>query len=87
MLIGHDFLNVSLEVLMQRMGKLKTPNWSRVGRFRRKGLPPISNRFGSILNLLAGRLVCDLSSDGAKVRLSPNMTACVWFSLTLGLLR
>lgn len=50
------------------MGKHKTRDWSKMGRIKRKGNPPTSNRFGSVLALLAGRLVCDLSSDGAKVR-------------------
>ncbi|CDZ97565.1 dna polymerase alpha catalytic subunit [Phaffia rhodozyma] len=74
-IVGHDFLNVSLEVLLQRMSKHKSPDWSRVGRFKRRGQPPTTNKF--TLGLLAGRLVCDLSSDGAK-----TMIASTTWSLT-----
>jgi DNA polymerase alpha subunit A len=66
-IVGHDFLNVSLEVILQRMGKHRTGNWSKIGRFKKKGTPPVSNRFGGIMGALVGRLVCDLTSDGAKV--------------------
>lgn len=66
-IVGHDFLNVSGEVLLQRMGKHKTRDWSKLGRIRRKGFPPVSNRFNGVLNSLTGRLVNDLTSDGAKV--------------------
>ena len=49
------------------MGKLKTDHWSRFGRFKRKGRPPASNKFGGVTNLISGRLACDLSSIGCKV--------------------
>jgi DNA polymerase alpha subunit A len=67
-IVGHDFLNVSGEVLFQRMAKHKTRDWSKLGRIRRKGNPPVSNRFNGVLNTMTGRLVNDLTSDGAKVR-------------------
>ncbi|KAL7410542.1 hypothetical protein BDY24DRAFT_399400 [Mrakia frigida] len=65
-LVGHDFLNGSLEAILERMGKLKTEHWSRFGRFKRKGRPPASNKFGGITALMSGRLACDLSGDGSK---------------------
>ena len=65
-IVGHEFLGVSLDVLLGRMKDLKADHWSRIGRFRRTkmtlGAP------GTNLRLLYGRLVCDLASDGAKVR-------------------
>lgn len=67
-LVGHDFLNGSLEAILERMGKLRTEHWSRFGRFKRKGRPPASNKFGGITSLMSGRLACDLSGDGSKVR-------------------
>lgn len=80
MIVGHDFLNVSGEVLLQRMGKHKTRDWSKLGRIKRKGNPPTSNRFGAVLGLLTGRLVNDLSSDGAKVRTLPLARTLRWRS-------
>lgn len=66
-IVGHDFLNVSGEVLLQRMSKHKTRDWSKLGRIKRKGNAPVSNRFNGVLNTMTGRLVNDLTSDGAKV--------------------
>lgn len=65
-IVGHDFLGVSLDVLLNRMRDLKADNWSKLGRFRRSKWPNIG-RQGSNLKFLNGRLLCDLASDGAKV--------------------
>ena len=65
-IVGHDFLGVILDVLLTRMRDLKADNWSRVGRFRRKRWPNIG-RQGTNIKFLQGRLLCDLSSDGARV--------------------
>jgi DNA polymerase alpha subunit A len=66
-LVGHDFLSVSLDVLLNRMRELKTDHWSRIGRFRRSKWPNIG-RQGTNIKFLNGRLLCDLASDGAKVK-------------------
>lgn len=66
-LVGHDFLTGSLEAILERMGKLKTDHWSRFGRFKRKGRPPVTNKFGGITGLMSGRLTCDLSAEGNRV--------------------
>lgn len=65
-IVGHEFLGVSLDVLLGRMKDLKADHWSRIGRFRRTKMN--LGRPGTNLRLLYGRLVCDLASDGAKVR-------------------
>jgi DNA polymerase alpha subunit A len=72
-LVGHDFLGAQLDVLLTRMRELKVDHWSRVGRFRRSKWPPIG-RQGTNLKFLNGRLLCDLASDGAKVRRAPPFT-------------
>lgn len=64
-IVGHDFLGVSLDVLLHRMKELKADHWSRVGRFRRAKWPNIGKQ-GSNLRFLNGRMLCDLASDGAK---------------------
>ncbi|KDQ26754.1 hypothetical protein PLEOSDRAFT_1105655 [Pleurotus ostreatus PC15] len=64
-IVGHDFLGVSLDVLLNRMKELKADHWSRIGRFRRSKWPSIG-RQGSNLRFLNGRMLCDLSGDGAK---------------------
>ena len=65
-IIGHEFLGVSLDVLLHRMRELKVDHWSRISRFKRKAWPSIG-RQGTNLKFLNGRLLCDLASDGAKV--------------------
>jgi DNA polymerase alpha subunit A len=65
-IVGHEFLGVSLDVLLGRMKDLRADHWSRIGRFRRTRMN--LGRPGTNLKLLYGRLVCDLASDGAKVR-------------------
>ncbi|KAF8330465.1 ribonuclease H-like domain-containing protein, partial [Amanita rubescens] len=64
-IIGHEFLSVSLDVLLHRMRELKADHWSRLGRFRRSKWPSIG-RQGSNMRFLNGRLLCDLASDSAK---------------------
>lgn len=73
-LVGHDFLGVSLDVLLGRMKDLKAEHWSRLGRFRRAKWIPIGKQ-GSNIKFLAGRLLCDLASDGARVRLDQFFVA------------
>jgi DNA polymerase alpha subunit A len=75
-LVGHDFLGVSLDILLHRMRELKADHWSRIGRFRRSKWPGIG-RQGTNLRFLNGRLLCDLASDGAK-----SMIASTTWSLT-----
>ncbi|KAI0285993.1 DNA polymerase alpha catalytic subunit [Russula aff. rugulosa BPL654] len=68
-IVGHDFVGVSLDILLHRMRDLKADHWSRIGRFRRTKWPGIG-RQGTNLRFLYGRLVCDLASDGAKSMIS-----------------
>ncbi|EGN95137.1 hypothetical protein SERLA73DRAFT_77147 [Serpula lacrymans var. lacrymans S7.3] len=68
-LVGHDFLGVSLDVLIGRMKDLKADHWSRLSRFRRSKWPNIG-RQGTNLKFLNGRLLCDLASDGARSMIS-----------------
>ncbi|KAI6139794.1 hypothetical protein BKA82DRAFT_955077 [Pisolithus tinctorius] len=75
-LIGHDFLGVSLDVLLGRMKDTKTDHWSRLGRFRRAKWIPIG-RQGTNIRFMAGRLLCDLASEGAR-----SMIASTTWSLT-----
>jgi len=65
-IVGHEFLGVSLDVLLNRMHELKVDHWSRIGRFKRSKWPNIGKQ-GTNLKFLNGRLLCDLDSDGAKV--------------------
>ncbi|KAF8920856.1 hypothetical protein CPB85DRAFT_1372860 [Mucidula mucida] len=68
-IVGHEFLGESLDVLVHRMKELKVSHWSRIGRFRRDKWPNIGKQ-GSNIKFLAGRLLCDLSSDAAKGMIS-----------------
>ncbi|KXN86712.1 DNA polymerase alpha catalytic subunit [Leucoagaricus sp. SymC.cos] len=75
-IIGHEFLGVSLDILLHRMRDLKINHWSRLGRFRRSKWPNIG-RQGTNLRFLNGRMLCDLASDGAK-----SMIVSTTWSLT-----
>ncbi|PCH44462.1 hypothetical protein WOLCODRAFT_105176 [Wolfiporia cocos MD-104 SS10] len=68
-IVGHEFLGVSLDVLLHRMRDLKADHWSRIGRFRRSKWPNIG-RQGTNLKFMNGRLLCDLASDSAKGMIS-----------------
>lgn len=65
-IVGHEFFGATFEVLLQRMKELKVDHWSRIGRFRRKNLT-IAKHWNNNTKLAAGRLIADLSGDGAKV--------------------
>lgn len=65
-IVGFEFLGVSLDILLNRMRDLKADHWSRLGRFRRSKWPNIGKQ-GTNIRFLNGRLLCDLASDGAKV--------------------
>ena len=65
-IVGHEFLGVSLDVLLHRMRELEADHWSRIGRFRQPKWPNIGHQ-GTNLRLLSGRRLFDLASDGAKV--------------------
>ncbi|EJD07472.1 uncharacterized protein FOMMEDRAFT_137775 [Fomitiporia mediterranea MF3/22] len=68
-IVGHEFLGVSLDVLLDRMRDQKLKDWSRIGRFRRTRWPNIGKQ-GTNIKFLNGRLLCDLASDGAKGMIS-----------------
>ncbi|KAI6139785.1 ribonuclease H-like domain-containing protein [Pisolithus tinctorius] len=75
-LIGHDFLGVSLDVLLAQTKDTKTDHWSRPGRFRRAKWIPIGKQSTNI-QFMAGHLLCDLASEGAR-----SMIASTTWSLT-----
>ncbi|KAJ7460715.1 DNA polymerase family B-domain-containing protein [Mycena latifolia] len=68
-IVGHDFLGASLDVVLHRTRELKVEHWSRLGRFRRSKWPSIGKQ-GSNLKFLSGRMLCDLASDGARSMIS-----------------
>ncbi len=40
-IVGHTLTTFGLEVLAHRMGACKVPQWSRVGRLKRKDMPRV----------------------------------------------
>ncbi|KAJ2926264.1 hypothetical protein H1R20_g10824, partial [Candolleomyces eurysporus] len=68
-IVGHEFLGSSLDVLLHRMRDLKVDHWSRLGRFRRSKWPNIGKQ-GSNIKFLNGRMLCDLASDAGKSMIS-----------------
>lgn len=63
--VGHGFA-ADLDVLLNRLKECQVDHWSRIGRMRRPKWPKLVQR--ELQNLLTGRLVVDLFSDGMKVR-------------------
>lgn len=72
-IVGHEFFGATFEILLQRMKELKVDHWSRIGRFRRKNLV-IAKHWNNNTKLAAGRLIADLSGDGAKVSIVTSQT-------------
>ncbi len=86
-IVGHELLGTNLEVILQRMKDLKADHWSRIGRFRRTQLK-IGRMWYSNTKYLGGRLVADLSSDGAKVMIdSVTWSMTEMFQQQLGITR
>ena len=52
-IVGHNMGSFALEVLQHRMAACKVPQWSRIGRLRRKELPKVhhNNNNNIITNL------------------------------------
>ncbi|WFD29013.1 DNA-directed DNA polymerase [Malassezia sp. CBS 17886] len=63
-IMSYDFAGTHLDILLHRMKELKCEQWSKLGRLRRTRWPLL--RQGMNTRLLAGRLVCDLSSETSK---------------------
>lgn len=62
-LLGHNITGFDLDVLLFRVGSLKLPQWSRIGRLRRDIMPKASQGASGKATfrgvVAAGRLVCD----------------------------
>ncbi|GAA5918206.1 hypothetical protein JCM8208_006171, partial [Rhodotorula glutinis] len=70
--VGYDFGQLDLDVLLNRLRELKVDNWSRVGRLRVKSDKWPVLRAGRNTALLGGRLLVDLTSDGCKAFIDSN---------------
>jgi DNA polymerase alpha subunit A len=65
-IVGHNFTNFDLDILLHRMKKFNILNWSRLGRRRKTDWPKIQfgaggsskSGYGEQL-VMCGRLVCD----------------------------
>jgi DNA polymerase alpha subunit A len=61
-IVGHNFLGFSLDVLLHRMQAQKIMGWSRLGRLRRNIMPKLQGGGRSSYGeraVMSGRLVCD----------------------------
>jgi DNA polymerase alpha subunit A len=69
-LVGHKLDDVDFNVLLSRMRDRKTPGWHRIGRLKRADWPKNVGKGGSSFyverQLVAGRLLCDISNDMGK---------------------
>lgn len=61
-IIGHGLYSNHLEILLNRITKLKLINWSKIGKLRRTYLPKTlqnTNNTIYVRNCFVGRLICD----------------------------
>ncbi|KAJ3315983.1 DNA polymerase alpha catalytic subunit [Boothiomyces sp. JEL0838] len=65
-LVGHNFIDFDLDVLLQRMKVYNIPNWSRIGRLKRSVWPRLQVGAGGTgdssfaeRQIAAGRILCD----------------------------
>jgi DNA polymerase elongation subunit (family B) len=62
-IIGHNLYNQHIDIITNRINKLKVSGWSKIGRFKREVFPKflqssnMSNEY--IRNCVSGRLLCD----------------------------
>ncbi|KAH8169579.1 DNA polymerase family B domain-containing protein [Sarocladium implicatum] len=81
-ILGHQLEGVDYSILLNRLHEKKTPQWSRLGRFRRTQWPASLGKMGSNVfaerQIMAGRLLCDLANDAGK----SAMFKCQTWSLT-----
>ncbi|XP_054706235.1 DNA polymerase alpha catalytic subunit-like [Uloborus diversus] len=69
LIMGHDVLSFVLDILLHRMVVHKVPNWSRIGRLRRAGMPRLNNAQGGVMekNSTCGRLLCDVKISSKEL--------------------
>ncbi|KAK7213555.1 hypothetical protein V2G26_020733 [Clonostachys chloroleuca] len=81
-ILGHQLEGVDYSVLVNRLQEKKTPQWSRLGRFRRTKWPSSITKVGGNVfaerQLMSGRLLCDLANDAGR----SVMFKCQSWSLT-----
>jgi DNA polymerase alpha subunit A len=81
-LVGHQLEGVDFSILLSRLQAKRTPQWSRIGRFKRTTWPSSMGKMGGNFfaerSLLSGRLLCDLANDAGK----SAMSKCTSWSLT-----
>jgi DNA polymerase alpha subunit A len=53
-IVGHDFLGVSLDVLLHRVRDRKADHWFRIGRFRHSSHSLFTSAF-----MIASKVMCD----------------------------
>ncbi|KAI8049808.1 uncharacterized protein B0P05DRAFT_480526 [Gilbertella persicaria] len=64
-IVGHNFLGISLNILLHRMKHYNIDYWHKIGRLRTCKWPKLSSGFGSDVSslqerrLMSGRIVCD----------------------------
>ena len=72
-ILGHNFESVDYGILLHRMKNCSTSHWSKLGRMRRTEWPKGFGRGGMSWGerqIVAGRLICDLSNEMGRVQVS-----------------
>ncbi|ORY56232.1 hypothetical protein LY90DRAFT_455150 [Neocallimastix californiae] len=78
-IVGHNFIDFHLDILLHRMKSLGISNWSRIGRFRRTMWPNLQLGAGGMgessiaeKSVTCGRLLCDTFYGAKEYLNSPN---------------
>jgi len=67
-IMGHDLVDFTLDVLLTRMSKHNVDNWSRLGRLKRKFMPKLKGFTKMVDRLVtSGRVLCDLKMSAKEL--------------------
>ncbi|EGD78351.1 hypothetical protein PTSG_09417 [Salpingoeca rosetta] len=72
-IVGHNLFGMGLDVLMHRLKQHNIPQWSRIGRLKRKRMPNLQAGLGHRKNLaatrdaLSGRLLLDVQHSSREL--------------------
>ncbi|KAJ2991108.1 DNA polymerase alpha catalytic subunit [Globomyces sp. JEL0801] len=87
-IVGHNFIDFDLDVLLQRMKANRVDHWSRLGRLRRTVWPKMQSGAGGTgdssfaeKQIVSGRLICD-TFRAAKDFLNSKSNSLTYLSST-----
>ena len=84
-IVGHNFIDFDLDVLLHRMKATKVDHWSRIGRLRRTKWPKLQSGAGGTADssyaerqMASGRLLCDTYRAAQVTTSVLDVTVYLW---------